>query len=57
MLQQITIPRSFGGTLIMSIDVAPLPTSALPVAVCQVTFRDGKTAVTFRDGRAKAGGR
>lgn len=57
MTQQVTVPRSFGGTLILQLDITPPATSVLPVAICRVTFRDGKTAVTFRDGVVKTGGR
>lgn len=60
----LTIPRVWGGTLILTI--APPPPSTLPTLVVpavfrsgqvEATYRDGKQEATHRDGTATAGGR
>lgn len=49
-MSTITIPRTLGGTLILS----PAPAPTVPTLVVVATFRDGCATATYRDGRQPA---
>ena len=51
-MSQIFVPRTFGGTLILT--VAPPPASVVPTVVIIATFRDGQVNATCRDGSGQA---
>lgn len=52
-MSQIIVPRSFGGTLLLT----PTPLSPVPSLLVVATFRDGVVKAVHRDGVVKTGGR
>lgn len=46
-MSTITIPRTLGGTLILT----PAPAPTIPSLIVVATFRDGQKQASYRDGQ------
>lgn len=63
MSETLTVPRVFGGTLIITYTPATSPVPTLQVTAVfrsgqtEAMYRDGKQTATYRDGTVTAGGR
>lgn len=63
MTQILTVPRAFGGTLLITYTPSTSPVPTLQVTAVfrsgqvEATYRSGEQTATYRDGTVTAGGR